>query len=304
MPRVARVKNESGMYHIMVRGITEISLFKDHDDKCKYFSLIRKYQKIFLFKVYSYCLMTTHGHIVIDCCGADISKVMKSINQCYASYFNKKYERHGHVFQDRFKSKPIDNEKYLITLSSYIHSNPKDIESYKNCFEKYQYSSLGAYLGIVKDTYGVLSTDFILSHFSKNKKSARKYYLELVNRLSNTPKKIQIEFENEGSQSRSERRILIRNFLPEDIVRYVSKYAGTCINMNVKFNHKNTELKSLCVLLMRSLCNLSFKDIGSLIGNTTISNLYQLNEKGYRLITRNNSYMTLIDDFLIEFSSR
>ena len=81
MPRVARVKHENGIYHIMVRSISDIPLFRDSADKDKYLQLIKKYQGIYLFKVYAYCLMTTHGHMAIDCCGADISKIMKSINQ-------------------------------------------------------------------------------------------------------------------------------------------------------------------------------------------------------------------------------
>jgi putative transposase len=305
MPRVARIKNESGIYHVMVRGISEISLFKDHEDKCKYFSLIKKYQQIFLFQVYAYCLMTTHGHIALNCCGADISKIMKSINQCYASYFNRKYNRHGHVFQDRFKSKSIENDKYLITLSAYIHNNPKDIDSYKNCLEKYQYSSLGVYLGITKDSYSILNTDYILLHFSNNKKSARKNYLDLINRSSDSLEKIEIEFENEGYESRNERKILIRDFTPEVISSYVSRYEDNlCSNLHIKFNHKSTEFRALCVILMRSLCNLSFKDIGSIMGNITISNLYQLHEKGYNLITKNDKYVNIIDDFIIEFSHK
>lgn len=305
MPRTARIKNETGIYHVMVRGISELSLFKDHEDKCKYFSLIKKYQQIFLFQVYAYCLMTTHGHIAINCCGADISKIMKSINQCYASYFNKKYKRHGHVFQDRFKSKSIENDKYLLTLSAYIHNNPRDIDTYKNCPEKYQYSSLGAYLGIAKDSYGVLNTDYILLHFSSNKKSAKKNYLNLINRSTNSLKKVEIEFENEGYESRNERIILVRNFSPEDIIRYVSKYEDNlCSNLYIKFNHKSAEFKAICVILMRSLCNISFKEIGSIMGNITISNLYRLHEKGYDLVAKNTKYLTLIDDFIMEFSHK
>ena len=85
MPRIARIKKLEGIYHIMVRSISDVSLFKDSKDKDIYLLLIKKYQKIYLFKVYAYCLMQTHGHIAIDCCGADISKIMKSINQCYAA---------------------------------------------------------------------------------------------------------------------------------------------------------------------------------------------------------------------------
>jgi REP element-mobilizing transposase RayT len=104
----------------MVRSISDVPLFRDDNDKDKYLLFIQKYQKKLGFKVYAYCLMTTHGHLIIDANGADISKVMHGINQCYAQYFNFRHKRHGHVFQDRFKSKVVDSEEYLFTLSAYI----------------------------------------------------------------------------------------------------------------------------------------------------------------------------------------
>lgn len=127
IPRTARVKSPAGIYHIMIRSISDTPLFKNDIDKNKYLELIRKNQNIFLFKMYSYCLMTTHAHFIIDSAGADVSKFMKAINLSYAIYFNKKYNRHGHLFQGRFKSKLITNDKYLIMLSAYIHSNVKDL---------------------------------------------------------------------------------------------------------------------------------------------------------------------------------
>ena len=301
MPRTARIRNEAGIYHIMVRSISDVPLFRDKQDKNMYLSLVKKYQIIFRFRVFAYCLMTTHAHIAIDCCGADISKIMKSINQCYSAYFNKKYNRHGHVFQDRFKSKLVCNDNYLLALTAYIHNNPKDITRYKNKVEKYEYSSLGIYLGIASDKFDILDIQFILGHFSSNLQRARVTYLEYINRVSDSPDKIDIEFKNEGSQCRTERKILIRNFVPEDIVNFIAKYTETPLNIHIKFNHRYNELKCLCVLIMRSLCNFSFKDICNYIGNITQSNLWQLCEKGYNLLTKNEKYSVLINDLIATY---
>lgn len=301
MPRTARIKNETGIYHIMVKSISDVPLFRNSEDKDKYLQLIKKYQQIFLFKVYAYCLMTTHGHIAIDCCGADISKIMKSINQCYSAYFNKKYNRHGHVFQDRFKSILVGDIKYLLTLSAYIHNNPKDIELYKNKVEKYKYSSLGIYLGIAKDKFEIVDSNFILGYFSSDKTKGRKVYLDFINKLSTSPE-IDVEFKDEGSECRSERRVLIRDYSPEEIINFVSKYTNTYFDIHIKFGHKHTELKSLCVLVMRSLCNINFKELCTIIGNVTSSTLWRLCEKGYSLITSNEKYKTLINDLISEYS--
>jgi REP element-mobilizing transposase RayT len=298
MPRVARIKSEIGIYHIMVRSISDVPLFKDNDDKNMYLKLIKKYQTIFLYKIYAYCLMTTHGHIALDSNGADISKIMKSINQCYSAYFNRKYNRHGHVFQDRFKSKLVDNDAYLIKLSAYIHNNPSDIKKYKNNLESYKYSSLGIYLGLANDEFNILNKEYILGHFSTNDIRARKAYLEFINQVSDSDNKIDVEFKAEGSEYRSERKILLRNYAPEDIIRFVADYTNTPFNIHVKFSHKHTEIKSLCVLIMRSLCNFTFKDLCSVLGNVTISNLYQLYEKGYDLIVKNDDYKGIITELI------
>ncbi|WP_243108607.1 transposase [Clostridium rectalis] len=94
--------------------------------------------------------MNNHAHFIIDSNGADISRIMHSLDFRYAINYNNKYHRHGHLFQDRFKSKIINNENYLIKASAYIHRNPVDIKKYANSPEKYNYSSLGVYLGIKK----------------------------------------------------------------------------------------------------------------------------------------------------------
>lgn len=300
LPRTARIKNYAGIYHIMIRSISEVPLFKSNKDKNKYLSLLRKYQIIFHFKIYAYCLMTTHAHFILDCAGADISIVMKSINQSYAAYFNKKYNRHGHLFQDRFKSKLIDSDRYLITLSAYIHNNPHDIEKYKNCIEKFKYSSLGIYLGVFPDSFNIVSANYILSYFSKDAVHAQKYYLEFINRIYTNSKIEDFCFKNEGSELRTERNILIRNFSPKDIVKFITDYTKTNFNIHIKFSHINTELKSLAVIVMRALCNFSFKQIGNYFGNISISNLWYLNEKGYRLILSNQKYSNIIDDMILK----
>lgn len=302
MPRTARIKNSTSISHVMIRSISEISLFKCPQDKEKYLEIVQKYQKIFLFKLYAYCLMTTHAHFIIDCNGADISKFMKAINQCYAMYFNKKYNRHGHVFQDRFKSKLINNEKYLLILSAYIHNNPKDIVSFNNRIEHYEYSSLGIYLGIFSDKYKILDSTFILQHFSSNTSTAKTLYLKFINANYSNTIQTEAEFKNEGSEYRSERKILIRNLKPEDIVNFVANHSEVPFCVNIKFNHSNIDLKSVCVVIMRSLCNLTYKEICEVIGNITQSSIGRLCQRGLNLISKNPKYSFAIKKLIEDYS--
>lgn len=303
MPRTARIKNERAIYHIMVRSISEILLFRNSDDINKYLEIMKKYKQLYLYNLYAYCFMNSHAHFAIDCNGSDISKIMKSINQSYAAYYNKKYQRHGHLFQDRFKSKLIYDDRYLITLSAYIHNNPKDIQEYKNDIEEYKYSSLGIYLGIRNDNYNIVDTSFILQHFSDNPNIAKKIYLGIINNYSDKNIEVEDEFKDESSEYRSERPIIIRNFKISDIINFISSYTGENFNINVKYNHKNTELKSICFVLIHSLSNLSCKEICTFVGNLTLSNVWKLRERGLELITTNKIYENIMSDFINIFTT-
>lgn len=303
MPRTARIKNSAGIYHVIVRSISDIPLFRSSADKDKYLQLLKKYQDLFLFKVYAYCMMTTHAHLIIDCNGADISKFMKSVNQCYAAYFNRKYNRHGHVFQDRFKSKLISNDKYLLVLSAYIHNNVKDIKFYKDNIEKYRYSSLGIYLGIHSDKNNILSTDLILEQFSSEKFRARELYAKFINNIYRSNIEIDAELRNQNCEYRSERKILVRNLNPEEIAGFISKHTGMTFNERIKYNHRNLELKSICIVVMRSLCGLTYKQIGAYLGNITLSNVSTLCERGLKLITQDEKYKLIVPELIKNYST-
>ncbi|SKA97798.1 REP element-mobilizing transposase RayT, partial [Caloramator quimbayensis] len=120
MPRLARQKSYDSIFHVMVKSIVEAPLFKDDDDKVKFMDFVKKAQNQFEFKVYSYCLMDNHAHFIIDANGADISKIMHFINYKYAMYYNKRHERIGHLFHDRFKSLIVDSDRYLFALTAYV----------------------------------------------------------------------------------------------------------------------------------------------------------------------------------------
>ena len=299
MPRMARIKTFDSIFHIMCRSISEVELFKTIDDKLKYIYYIRKYQKIYEFKVYGYCLMNNHVHMLIDANGADISQIMHSINFAYAQYFNRFHKRHGHLFQDRFKSKIINNDRYLFAVSAYIHNNPMDITEFKNCPETYEFSSLSVYLGLRQDPYGLVSSSFVLSLFGKTSKAARNRYLRFVCRSNNLKHNQEIEFENEITEYRSQRIILARNHNINDIIDYVAS------NMNIpriKLHLKNcrnvVEAKALLVLLMRSVCNHKCSDICKNLGNITQARVSMLSSIGVELTEKNEKYRKMIEDFI------
>lgn len=299
MPRIAREKTYDAIYHVMARSISEIDLFKDDEDKLAYLSLVKKYQKLYEFRVYCYCLMSNHVHFIIDVNGSDISKVMHGINFSYAQYFNRKHKRHGHLFQDRFKSKMVKDERYLVTLSAYIHNNPMDIPQYEAIPETYEFSSLSIYLGLRKDPYELIDDGFIMSLFGNKPKVARENYLNFVFKSSDKNLDKDIEFENEGTQYKSERKILVRDFNADKIIDFISARMNMPrIKLHTKHSREIIEAKALLVLLMRSLCNFKCSDICKILGNITQGRVSRLSVIGIDLISREEKYKGIVQEFI------
>jgi len=303
LPRSARIKRSNGIYHIMARSISEVTLFRSDKDKNVYLKYIKKYRDIFSFKVYAYCLMSNHIHFLIDSNGSDISKFMHCINQCYSQYFNRKYNRHGHLFGDRFKSKLADTDGSVINISAYIHNNPKDIKGYFNCVENYKYSSFGIYLGKLKDNFSILDKEFIMNYFQNDPLHSIVRYKSFVKSRIGINENTDLNSISEGngtnSEYRSYKRASIGHFSPKEIVEFVSKnYSFDKHHLNIKFKRKSSIFRSICVFLMRNLCDMKLVDMTSVINDLTLSSLSRLCDKGYKLITYNSKYINAIDDFI------
>jgi len=299
MARKARLKDSDAIYHIICKSISEVTLFRDCEDKEKYLSLLKKYKKLYNVKIYGYCLMNNHSHLLVDSNGADISKVMHGINFSYAMYFNKKYKREGHLFKDRFKSKIVDNENYLKTVSLYIHNNPTDISEFRDYPERYAFSSLGIYIGKRRDNFGLVDYSFVMGFFGSTLDKARKNYYSLICGCNDEKLKQQLEFEDEKTEYRSGRTLLVRNFTSDDIMEFIaSKMDISKILLNIKYSRKLVDAKALTIVLMRSLCNFKSSDISSVLGNITQARISKLSSIGIELISEEKNYQNIIEDFI------
>jgi len=127
MPREARSKSTTGIYHIMVRGINRQNIFQDDEDKSVYLERILRYRDECECKLYAYCIMNNHVHFLMKEGKEEISTTMKKIGASYVYWYNWKYGRIGHLFQDRYKSEPIEEDAYFLTVLRYIHQNPLKI---------------------------------------------------------------------------------------------------------------------------------------------------------------------------------
>ncbi|MDD4496173.1 MAG: transposase [Eubacteriales bacterium] len=116
------------------------------------------------YKIFAYCLMNNHVHILIKEGQEPLSLVLKRISSSYVYYYNRKYGRCGHLFQERFKSEKVENDGYFLTVLRYIHVNPLKAHIIKN-FEEYKWSSYNEYV----DGGKIVDIDFALGIFSVDK---------------------------------------------------------------------------------------------------------------------------------------
>lgn len=171
MPRHQRIISENGTYHIMMRGNERKNLFHDQEDKQRFIEILFAKKEETGFLVYAYCLMDNHVHLLVRESPEGLATMMKRINASYAYYFNQKNQRVGHLFQDRFKSEPIEDDRYLLTVIRYIHNNPFKAGLVEKP-EQYRWSSYTSYLFPHKHQEMIMETEFILSIFANDQKTA------------------------------------------------------------------------------------------------------------------------------------
>ncbi|WP_404330329.1 transposase [Mesobacillus maritimus] len=111
MPREARQKSTSGVYHVMLRGANRQEIFHDDEDRMKFLNCLKKYKGIAKFNLYAWCLMDNHVHLLLKEGEEELATTMKRIGVSYVSFYNWKYCTTGHLFQDRFKSECVETGK-------------------------------------------------------------------------------------------------------------------------------------------------------------------------------------------------
>ncbi|MBS5825336.1 MAG: transposase [Clostridium argentinense] len=303
MARKARELCDTGIYHIMTRSFPNKLLFYDDEDKRVMLRILRKLQVEENFRVYAYCLMDNHTHFIIDINGGDLGKVMKKFNLRYGGYLRKTNKHEGPVFRDRYKSKPIENDAYLIEVSKYIHRNAVDIIGYRDNPEVYEFSSLSLYLGLKKDNFKICDEDFIMRLFGKTKAKARENYYKTMFKTTDDRIK-EIEFETEKSEYRSEKVILFRNLTDKQIREFICKKTKIEeIELNLKYRRESRKAKALYVVFLIQFAGKKAKEICGLIGNITQSNISKLCSDGVELILESKFYKSLLDEF-IEMNSK
>ena len=181
MARPLRVEYAGAYYHVLNRGNAGEKIFKNKRDKEKFLEYLTIAVERFSIVVHTYCLMDNHYHLLLQTKEANLSKAIQWLNVSYSTYFNKKHQRNGHLFQGRFKAILVDADNYLVQLSRYIHLNPVQAKIVATPVE-FPWSSYPVFTGKIKSP-AWLTTGEILSHFAKRKNTAIKHYRSFVEEL-------------------------------------------------------------------------------------------------------------------------
>ncbi len=164
----------AGFHHVINRGVEKRKIFIEEKDFFYFLELICTGCREFDINLHSYCLMDNHYHLLIETKKDNLSKFMRSLNANYASYFNRKYKRVGHLWQGRFKSWYVTDYAYIYTLVKYIEFNPLKA-NIVNDLKEYKYSSYSSFLEKTQ-LIECLKESFVLSDFRT--KEERKEFFE------------------------------------------------------------------------------------------------------------------------------
>ena len=205
MSRKKRIWYPGAVYHVMSRGNRRTILYKDSADYLRFLDCILNAMKLYNFKIYSICLMTNHFHMIIKTQDVELWKIMQKILHPYSMDFNHRYNFTGHLFESRYVACIIEDDKYLLEVSRYIHLNPVKAQMVREPLV-YKYSSYRLFVSeesektdnkIEKTIAELTDISRVLSCFHNNPQEQYRMFVE-------------------GKISHSEQELLIQKDMKED----------------------------------------------------------------------------------------
>jgi len=183
MTRPLRIQYPGAVYHVTCRGNERREIYQDDPDRLQFLEILAQTQEIYTLKIHGYVLMNNHFHLLVETPLGNLGESMRRLNITYTSYYNRRHERVGHLYQGRYKSLLVDKDTYLSVLSRYIHLNPVRITTSetKSAKEKmqalldYRWSSLNGYLN-TRRRENFVDHDLVLSEYGGDTPDGRRSY--------------------------------------------------------------------------------------------------------------------------------
>jgi REP element-mobilizing transposase RayT len=180
MPRQARLDACGTLHHVMVRGIEMGRIVDDQKDRERFVNRMGKLAMDTGTQIYAWSLMSNHAHILLRSGPAGLPKYMRRLLTGHAVTYNRRHRRHGHLFQNRYKSIVCDEDSYFQELVRYIHLNPLRAKQVKDIdfLDRYPWSGHSALMGKIRRPWQ--DCDHVLSWFGKYRSGARGAYRQFI----------------------------------------------------------------------------------------------------------------------------
>jgi len=173
MSRAVRVEFDGACYHVMTRGVARRPTFLDDEDRRRFLGNVEKLVDRGTLRVFAFCLMPNHYHLLLSTPLGQLSRWMRHINGDYVRGFNLQHHRVGHLWQGRYKAIVVEDASYLKECSRYIHLNPNRAKITRPA-KRYRWSSYRNYVGGPTVAPWV-DTKTVLSEFESDRGRYREY---------------------------------------------------------------------------------------------------------------------------------
>jgi len=158
MARQLRIEYPGAIYHVTVRGNAQQNIFQDDKDRCLLYARLAESVGTYAVRLYLFCLMDNHFHLMLETPGANLARFMQSVLTGYTVCYNLRHRCHGHLTQGRYGARLVAGDEYLLKLSRYVHLNPLNVKHQKclspleqvGYLRTYAWSSYRGYIGQAK----------------------------------------------------------------------------------------------------------------------------------------------------------
>jgi REP element-mobilizing transposase RayT len=124
MHRPPRLEYPGALYHVTARGVQQNAIFADDTDRSSLLAILARSLDACHARAFAFCLMGNHYHFVLQTHEPNLSTLMRRVNSVYSMTFNRRHDRHGHLFEGRFKALHVDRDAYLLEVCRYVDLNP------------------------------------------------------------------------------------------------------------------------------------------------------------------------------------
>lgn len=180
MPRKARLDAPGTLHHVIIRGIEKRKIVDNDKDRSEFVDRMGRLSIDLNTPIYAWSLMTNHAHILLKSGPAGLPNFMRKLLTGYAINYNKRHRRHGHLFQNRYKSIVCEEDAYFKQLVSYIHLNPLRAGLVETLFKLdwYRWCGHSVIMGRRKNPWQ--DCGYVLGWFGSTEKEAKQHYREFV----------------------------------------------------------------------------------------------------------------------------